>query len=158
MQPIRIIEIPGCKMVSSGAGMFGEDKIDNFAKWFSSLPRTVHSRDYLTDSYTESTDEIYEKGEFNGMLWYYEYTDGMDVPEEYEIVDFKGGLYAVATDIDQKTDVKKMKKAVNKFLKAIGFIPDKSRPELGNIITSEAAQKVLGYEQMDYYTPVKALK
>lgn len=37
-----------------------------------------------------------------------------------------------------------------------GFERDASRSELGNIITSPAAQKVMGYEQMDYYTPIKA--
>ena len=33
--------------------------------------------------------------------------------------------------------------------------PDGSRRELGNVITSPAARKILGYSQMDYYTPVK---
>ena len=42
MQPIRIIEIPDCKMVSSGIGMFGQEKFDRFDKWFSSLPETMH--------------------------------------------------------------------------------------------------------------------
>jgi hypothetical protein len=30
------------------------------------------------------------------------YEDGMNVPNEFEIIDFQGGLYAIATDIDQK--------------------------------------------------------
>lgn len=77
------------------------------------------------------------------------------MPAEFERIDFPGGLYAVATDIDQKTDTELMKKEVDKFLNENGFIRDDSRPELGNIITSPAAQKVMGYEQMDYYTPIK---
>ncbi len=79
----------------------------------------------------------------------------MNVPAEYEIVDFKGGLYAVATDIDQKTEVDAMAKEVDEFLGIHGFERDTDRPELGNIITPPLARKIMGYEQMDYYTPIK---
>lgn len=80
----------------------------------------------------------------------------MTVPPELEIVDFQGGLYAVATDIDQKTDKDHMNAEVDKFLSENGLERDPSRPELGNIITSPLVQKIMGYEQMDYYTPIKA--
>ncbi len=30
-----------------------------------------------------------------------------------------------------------------------------ARPELGNIITLPLAREIMGYEQMDYYTPIK---
>lgn len=49
-----------------------------------------------------------------------------------------------------------MNAEVEKFLSENGFERDTSRPELGNIITSPQAQKIMGYEQMDYYTPIKA--
>ena len=42
-----------------------------------------------------------------------------------------------------------------KFLSENGFERDTSRSELGNIITSPLAQEIMGYEQMDYYTPIK---
>ncbi len=80
----------------------------------------------------------------------------MTVPPELEIIDFQGGLYAVATDIDQKTDKDRMNREIDKFLSENGFERDTLRPELGNIITSPLAQKIMGYEQMDYYTPIQA--
>ena len=80
----------------------------------------------------------------------------MKIPEEFEIIDFQGGLYAVATDIDQKTDKELMNTEVEKFLSENGLERDTSRSELGNVITSPLAQKILGYEQMDYYFPIKA--
>ena len=86
----------------------------------------------------------------------YMYEDGMNVPEEFEIIDFQGGLYAVATDIDQKTDKELMNTEVEKFLSENGLERDTSRSELGNVITSPLTQKILGYEQMDYYFPIKA--
>lgn len=80
----------------------------------------------------------------------------MNVPNEFEIVDFQGGLYAVVTDIDQKTDRGLMDAEIDKFLSENGFERDTSRSELGNIITSPLAKEIMGYEQMDYYIPIKA--
>ncbi len=80
----------------------------------------------------------------------------MNVPNEFEIIDFKGGLYAVATDIDQKTDKGLMDTEIDQFLNENGLKRDTSRSELGNIITSPLAKKIMGYEQMDYDIPIKA--
>lgn len=143
MQNIRIYEMPACKMVSSGIGMFGEESFNKFEEWLSSQKRSMFPKDFL----------YWKDGGFN---WLYMFEDGMIVPSEFEIVDFQGGLYAVATDIDQKTDTKLMKAEVDKFLNENGFERDTSRSDLGNIITSPLAHEIMGYEQMDYYTPIKA--
>ena len=143
MQSVRIYEMPACKMVSSGTGMPEEGKLNLFDEWLSSQKRGMFPKDFL-----------YWAGE--GFVWLYIYEDGMDVPDEFEITDFRGGLYAVATDIDQKTDKGIMDTEVDKFLSENGFERDASRSELGNIITSPLAKKIMGYEQMDYYIPIKA--
>lgn len=148
MQAIRIVELPDCKMVSSGVGMFGEEKFDSFPEWFSSLPRSLYPKDFL----------FWDGEEFmvsGGFHWLYLYEDGMNIPKAYDIIAFKGGLYAVATDIDQRTDVAAMDMAIDAFLKESGFERDESRPGLGNVITSPLVREVMGYEQMDYYTPIK---
>lgn len=145
MQSIRIYEMPPCKMVSSGTGMFGEERFDRFEKWFSAQKRGLFPRDFL--GWT---------GE--GFVWLYLFEEGMTVPPELEIVDFPGGLYAVATDIDQKTDKALMNRELDRFLEENGMERDFSRLELGNMITSPLAKKIMGYEQMDYYTPVRAKK
>ena len=143
MQSIRIYEMPACKMVSSGIGMFGEENFNIFEEWFSSQKRSLFPKDFL-----------YWTGE--GFIWLYMFEEGMVVPPELEIIDFQGGLYAVAADIDQKTDKELMNTEMDKFLSENGFERDISRSELGNIITSPLAQEIMGYEQMDYYIPVKA--
>jgi len=142
MQNIRVYEMPDCKMVSSGIGMFGEEKFESFNEWMSAQKRCLFPKDFL----------FWEGG---GFHWIYMYEEGMDVPTEFEIIDFKGGLYAVATGIDQQTDVDLMNAEVDNFLRENGFERDTSRFGLGNIITSPLAQKIMGYEQMDYYTPIK---
>ena len=104
MHAVRIIEIPDCKMVSSGIGNFGEEKFGRFNDWFSSLPRTIWPRDYM---FWDG-----EPGVSGGLHWLYLYEDGMEVPAEFAIIDFKSGLYAIATDIDQRTDTEAMKKTL----------------------------------------------
>lgn len=143
MQNVRIYEMPPCKMVSSGVGMFGEEKFEAFSEWLSSQKRGLFPRDFL---FWDGT----------GFHWMYMFEEGMNVPEVFDIIDFQGGLYAVTTGIDQQTDMALMNAEVDKFLDMNGFARDVSRPDLGNIITSPAVQKILGYEQMDYYAPVKA--
>ena len=135
--------MPACKMVSSGTGMFGEGNFNLFDEWLSSQKRGLFPKDFL-----------FWAGE--GFVWLYMYEDGVNVPNEFEIIDFKGGLYAVATDIDQKTDKGLMDTEIDQFLSENGFKRDTSRSELGNIITSPLAKKIMGYEQMDYYIPIKA--
>lgn len=143
MQSVRIYEMPACKMVSSGMGMFGEGAFHIFEEWLSTQKRQLFPKDFL-----------YFAGE--GFVWLYLYENGMEVPPELEIIDFQGGLYAAATDIDQKTDMELMHAQVEEFLDQNGFERDTTRPELGNIITSPLARDIMGYEQMDYYTPIKA--
>lgn len=129
-------------MISSGTGMFGEAKFEAFDQWMSSQKRKLFPQDFLFWNGT-------------GFQWVYLYEDGMDVPPEFEIIDFRGGLYAVATDIDQHTDREAMNAEVDAFISANGFERDASRPELGNIITPPLAREIMGYEQMDYYIPIK---
>lgn len=142
MQKVRILEMPDCKMVSSGTGMFGEAKLERFSEWMSSQKRGLFPKDFLF-------------GDGNRFQWVYLFEEGMAVPTEFEIVDFKGGFYAVVTGIDQQTDREMMNAEVDRFVCANGFERDTSRPELGNIITSPCAREIMGYEQMDYYIPVK---
>ncbi len=142
MQGVRIYGMPDCKVVSSGIGMFGEGKFERFEAWFSAQPQGLFPRDFL---FQEGT----------GFHWVYLYEDGMEVPAEFDVIDFPGGLYAVATDRDGKTDIEAMNAEVDAFLAQNGFQRDSTRKELGNIITPPLAQKTIGYSQMDYYFPIR---
>lgn len=147
MQNIRIYEIPNCKVVASGIGMFGDGVLERFDEWFSTLPRSIFPNDFL---YFDTDADGNQ-----GFRWIYIYQEGMLVPEDLEIMDYTGGLYAVTTDIDQQTDMDSMYAELDRFLEENGLQRDISRPDMGSIITSPAIQEILGYEQMDYWTPVK---
>ena len=150
METVRIYEIPDCKMVSSGIGKFGEGKLERFSEWFSSLqPKAIFPQDFL-----------FWDGEWQvsgGFHWLHVYTEGMEVPEEFDVIDFKGGLYAVVTDIDGQPNEGAME-ARDEFLQSHNLELDKSRAELCTIITPQTATAILGYMQMDYWTPIKPNK
>lgn len=71
-----------------------------------------------------------------------------------DVIDFPGGLYAVVCGIDAQSNAEEMA-AVTDFLNKCDLVRDDDRPDLGNIIGNEETKAVLGYEQMDYWTPVK---
>lgn len=143
---VRIYEIPACKMVASQPGLFGDGKLEAFCDWFSQFPRSVFPKDYLTSDKEEK-----------GFIWLYVYSEGMEVPDSFEIIDFPGGLYAVASGIDaDTTDYANAHKAIYKFIEEKEcFELDTSRTELGNVITPPSVRKAMGYEQMDYWVPIK---
>ncbi|MCP3967694.1 MAG: AraC family transcriptional regulator [Lentisphaerae bacterium] len=144
MENVRIYEIPVCKMVASKPGMFGDSKLERFDEWFSSFPRTMFPKDFLW------FDKEEEK-----FIWYYIFSGGMEVPEEFDIIDFPGGLYAVATGIDNEGGAEVLM-SIKEFIEEKScFEEDNSRAYLGNIPTPPAAYKAMGYNQMDYYIPVK---
>jgi len=147
MHAVRIYEMPDCRMVASAVGMFGERAIDAFDAWLETMPRPMFPRDFLT---WDDSDPAHP-----GFRWYYQYEEGMILPAGATVVDFPGGLYAVATDVDETPERAAMDAAVAEFIAAHGFERDDTCRPLGNIITSPAAKRVMGFHQMDYYYPVR---
>jgi AraC family transcriptional regulator len=78
MEYVRVVEIPACKMVSSQCGMFGDGKLEAFDEWFSTLERGVYPNDFL-----------WQDSKRDGFVWYYVYNEGIQVPEGFEVVDFR---------------------------------------------------------------------
>ena len=146
MENVRIYEIPACKMVSSECSMFGDGKLEKFEKWFSAQPKTMFPEDFL-----------WMDNERGGFVWYYMYHQDMQVPEEFDVVDFPGGLYAVASGIDNH-DSTEVVRVIKEFIENKGcFLEDTSRAYLGNIPTPQSATKAMGYSQMDYFIPIKII-
>jgi len=66
-----------------------------------------------------------------------------------------GRILCCYNGIDQKTNRDLMNMEADRFLRENGFERDASRLEVGNIIPSPLAREIMGYEQMDYYIPIK---
>ena len=147
MDSVRIYEIPRCTMAASGCVLFGEGPLERFSAWFSARPATMFPRDFL-----------WYDAERGGFVWYYMLSEGESAPSGFGSVDFAGGLYAVATGPDQQPS-DDVHAAIDAFIAAHpGLERDDTRAELGNIVTSPAACAELGYHQMDYYVPVRAVQ
>ena len=144
METVRVLEMPPCRMVTSGAGMFGEPGFDRFSAWLDRQPRSMEARDYLIGADAG--------GEFK-FEWLYLYSDGMDT-EDFRVIDFPGGIYAVITGIDAASNESEMAE-IEAFIARSGFAHDETRGQLGRIIGTEETKKGLGYDQMDYFVPVK---
>ena len=69
-------------MVSSGMGMFGEEKFDLFEQWFSSQKRSMFPRDFL-----------YWAGE--GFVWLHLCEEGMEVPPEFGLKQKRRMVYII---------------------------------------------------------------
>lgn len=141
MEYIRLQYFPACRMVTSGTGFFGDENFSRFEKLLAAeAGKYPYPQDFLT-------------GNEHGMEWLYIYREGMDTLG-MDVIDFPGGLYAVVCGIDAQSNAAEMA-AVAEFMEKYGLERDDSRPDLGNIIGNGETQAVLGYEQMDYWTPVK---
>jgi len=147
MEKIRILEIPACKMVASPCGMFGDGKLEKFDEWFSQFPRLYYPKDFL-----------YYDHEKNGFIWLYMFSKNINVPDDFKIINFTGGLYAITTGIDGQNSSEEMDE-IKTFIENNDKIEeDLSRFSMGHIITSPFGEKALGYKQMDYYIPVKIIE
>ena len=140
MEHIRLIHFPACRMVTSGMGFFGDENFTRFEKLLAAeAGKSPYPQDFLT-------------GNEHGMEWLFLYREGMET-FGMEVIDFPGGLYAVVCGIDAQSNAEEMA-AVTEFMEKHGLERDDSRPDLGNIVGNAETKAVLGYEQMDYYTPV----
>jgi len=154
---VRIVELPACKMVSSGRVGWDVAFEENgaFAKfeaWFAKYDKTradaFYSRDFMwgTDDWGE---------------WVYAVTQVPEGLDGLEVIDFPGGLFAVANSVDgDNKDHNAVRKDMEVWVKNSGcFAVDVSdtRFRMGHVTTPPGAKKAMGYEQMDLYLPIKFL-
>ena len=155
---VRIIGLPACKMVTSGPAtgedIFGpEGVLTRFANWFGEYEKERADRFYPRDFMWSPAS--------GGFQWGYAVEA---VPEDtggFPVVDFPGGLYAVAVSVDADGgDHNRVYKGIQEWVEKSGcFVLDQTdeRRSLGNITSPPIAQQLLGYAQMDLYFPI-ALK
>jgi len=75
----------------------------------------------------------------------------------FEVIDFKGGLYAVVMSVDEDDEMHgNVNDAIQKWLETSGFELDKARHGMSTMVSPSDEMKIaLGYNQLDIYEPVK---
>lgn len=153
---MRIIELPACKMVSSGSAN-GEDafapsgKMERFNEWFTKYDKRRADRFYARDFMWSPTG--------GGFEWGYAVGEVPDDIDGLDVIDFPGGLFAVAISVD--ADGANHDRVYNNILEWVTesgcFELDENdtRRSLGNITSPQYIKEVMGYHQMDLYFPIR---
>jgi len=150
---VRIVELPACTMVWSGvcpgsASTSTNERLRRFGEYWPALDEARRDRFYARD-----------------FMWYDDAAGGTawglavaDVPADtggFDVIDFPGGLYAVATY--SEGDAEGAYGKIKEWVEASGcFLPDESRHHLWQSFgrCSEPVSAVMGYAQYDFYFPI----
>ena len=150
---VRIIQINPFKAFSSGL-----DTIDNvmgtFQQWQEEHNHLVKKLMYGAPDFLWFEEDM-------RAVWIWAVEDWVmeaDV-EPYEIIEFKGGLYAAAMSVDGDDDINgRVYEGIKKWLETSGFELDE-RPghrTLCHMVNPTGEIKAaLGYHQLDIYVPIK---
>lgn len=153
---VRIMLLPACKMVSSGYGFFGEEKFDRFDRWFSEL--SYHG------SYTWEIprDFLWYDPEKGSSVWWFVKPDYDVDTQDFDIVDFEGGMYvsAVSRDGDDE-DGGRVHEGIKKWIEKSDILELDERPghyTMCHIVTPKQIKETLGFHQLEILVPVKKIE
>ena len=151
---VMIVRIPKFRSVTSGLMTFEELFGGDFGPWQEAhnhlfKPVIFDCPDFLT-------------GKDDKAEWFWGIKDEVTEADvkPYEIIEFQGGLYAVAVSVDGDGESHdKVRSKTEKWLENTNFIIDNDRRLMGHMIyVDEKIKKGLGYHQMNLYAPVKLKK
>ena len=153
---VRIMELPACKMVWSGICTENEP-LTRFNEWWT-------APDALRKDRFFARDFMWWDEKTGGYAWGFAVPEmpaagsGMDTGG-YEIIDFPGGLYAVANFVDDDEEPGggiKIYTVINAWVENSScFKVDTSRYCLNHFIGTPTAKEAMGYGQQDLYVPIR---
>lgn len=144
---IRIVELPACRMVTSGPKKNGNFK--RFEKMWTKLDEKRKDK-------FSPRDFMVENG---GPVWWYAIEDWVTEKdtEGFEIINFEGGLYATA--VTHNWDDKIVVKAFNDLKEWLAeqdrFSYDDRPGHYVMFHVNGPDAKLLGYTQAEYFFPIK---
>lgn len=152
---VRIIELPACKMVTSGPAN-GEDA-------FAPGECLMRFHEWFTEYDKQRTDQFYPRNFMwsppgGGFQWGFAVDEIPADTNGLDVIDFPGGLYAVAISVD--ADGQDHDRVYNGILEWVNnsgcFVLDETdeRRSLGNITSPPFVKDIIGYDQMDLYFPI----
>ncbi|WP_379138783.1 MerR family transcriptional regulator [Paenibacillus sp. sgz500958] len=153
---VRVIQINPFKAFSSGL-----DTIDNvmgtFQQWQEEHNHLVKKLMYGAPDFLWFEEDM-------RAVWIWAVEDWVteaDV-EPYEIIEFKGGLYAAAMSVDGDDDINgRIYEGIKRWLETSGFELDEGpghRTLCHMVNPTDEIKAALGYHQLDIYVPIKVRK
>lgn len=152
---VRIVQIPKCKMATSGAPDTTFSKVWDFPRWWKDYDKKRHAVGYAP------LDFLF--GEDGGLVWWMMVENDATSADcgGYDVIDFEGGLYAVHTSIDEDNEsMEIVSKKISKWLENTGFeLVQGNRTFMGHMINpSDEIKAGLGYNQYEMFVPIKSKK
>jgi hypothetical protein len=150
---LRIIEIPSFRAVSSGSQPF--NKIfaeDGFDKWM-----TAHNHLWRDCFYADPDFMWHEQDGYATWIWAVKDDVTTTDCKPYELIDFKGGMYAVATaDENDSGDINEVFGGMMKWITDSGVFEMDGPPRyaMGHMV-GVGLTKALGWAQQEIFLPIK---
>ena len=150
---LRIIEIPDFRAVSSGSQpfdkLFGEGEFD---KW-------MNANDHLRrDCFYADADFMWHEQD-GYATWIWAVKDNVTAADcaPYELIEFKGGMYAVATaDENDGADLSEVYNGMTKWIENSGVFEMDGPPRYGmGHMVGVGLTKALGWAQQEIFLPIK---
>jgi len=148
---IMIVRIPKFRAVTSGLMTFEELFGGGFGPW-------QEAHNHLFKPVIFDTPEFL-CGKDGKVEWIWAIKDEVTEADAhpYEIIEYSGGLYAVAVSVDGDGEShNRVRSKTEKWLESTNFIIDSDRELMGNMIyVDDEIKEGLGYHQMNLYAPIK---
>ena len=148
---VRIIELPKCRMATSGYDTF-DNIVGKFDGWWSEYDKKRKGI-----SFSPLDFMWFESGK---TVWWMAVEN--DATKEdvggYDIIDFEGGLYAAAISIDGDDDINgRVYEGIKNWVKTSGFELDErtGHQTMCHMVITDKIRQGLGYDQLDIYVPIK---
>jgi len=151
-QDVRIIELPACRMVTSGIKQ--GDNHERFNMMWERLEKK--RKDHFFPRDFMWYDE--EKGD---TVWWYAVEDWVtnQDTEEFEIINFEGGLYATVIAHDfELNEATKAYNGIKEWIEANNNIELDEHPGhcvMFHVTSPDTLKLGLGYRQVEYFVPIK---
>lgn len=148
---VMIVRIPGFRAVTSGRGSFEELFGGDFEPW-----QEAHNHLFQPVIF-DAADFLCEKDGIVQWIWALKEDVTETDVSPYDIVEFPGGLYAVAVSVDGDGESNgRVRKKMERWLEGTNFVMDKDRELMGHMIYVDDEIKAgLGYHQMNLYAPIR---
>jgi hypothetical protein len=150
---LRIIEIPNFRAVSSGSQpfdkIFGDNGFDNWMKT---------KRHLVRDTFYANPDFMWHEQD-GYATWIWAVKDNVIAAdcEPFDLIEFKGGIYAVATaDEKDNADISDVYSSLTKWIEKSGVFELDVPPRYGmGHMVGIGLTKALGLEQQELFIPIK---
>lgn len=148
---IMIVRIPKFRAVTSGLMTFEELFGGGFGPW-----QEAHNHLFKPVIF-DSPDFLYGKDGKAEWIWALKDEVTQADTHPYKIIEYSGGLYAVAVSVDGDGEShNRVRSKTEKWLESTSFIIDSEREFMGHMIyVDDEIKEGLGYHQMNLYAPIK---